>query len=123
MFAPNPLPASDLPFPKVPDLIFANWLEELNRSGLSPGIRTAYGMAVRGYLEYCTHNALSVTTASARAFMEDVLRRGLAQQPQQWKDGLNWFFATGQQRCGSRSSQGVPTLGRPTRDRNPGNGD
>ena len=68
-------------------------------------------MAVRGYLEYCTHNSLSVTTASARAFMDDVVRRGLARQPQLWKDGLNWFFAAGRQRCATRSAQGVPTLG------------
>ncbi len=92
-------------------MIFVNWLEELNLSGLSPGIRAVYAMAVRGYLEYCAHNGVSVTTASARAFMEDVGRRGLAEQPEQWKDGLNWYFATGRPRSGARSSQGVPTLG------------
>ncbi len=92
-------------------MIFVNWLEELNLSGLSPGIRAVYAMAVRGYLEYCAHNGVSVTTASARAFMEDVGRRGLAEQPEQWKDGLNWYFATGRPRSGARFSQGVPTLG------------
>ncbi len=91
--------------------MFANWLEALHQSGLSAGIRTVYAMAVRGYLEYCAHNGLSVTTASARAFMDDVARRGLAQQPQLWKDGLNWFFTAGRQRCATRSAQGVPTLG------------
>ncbi len=52
-------------------------------------------MAISGYLEYCSYNALSVTTASARAYMDDVLRRGLAKHPEAWKEGLNWFFRTG----------------------------
>ena len=80
---------SGLPFPRVPAVVFANWLEALHQSGLSAGIRTVYAMAVRGYLEYCSHNGLSVTTASARAFMDDVVRRGLAREPRLWKDGLN----------------------------------
>ena len=108
---PNAEPNSGLPFPRVPSIVFANWLEALHQSGLSAGIQTVYAMAVRGYLEYCTHNGLSVTTASARAFMDDVVRRGLARQPQLWKDGLNWFFSAGRRRCSTSSAQGVPTLG------------
>jgi integron integrase len=76
-------------------MIFANWREALHRSGLSSGIRTVYAMAVQGYVEYCAHNAISVTTESARAYMDNVTRRGLARQPELWKDGLNWFFRAG----------------------------
>lgn len=50
-----------------------------------------YEMALSGYVEYCSRNGVSVTTASARAYMDDVTRRGLARHPELWKDGLNWF--------------------------------
>ena len=52
-----------------------------------------------GYLEYCSRNAISVTTLSARAYMDDVIRRGLAKHPQLWKDALNWFFREGRRHC------------------------
>ena len=61
---------------------FANWREALHDSGLSSGIQTVYTMAVQGYLDYCAHNAISVTTESARAYMDDVTRRGLARHPE-----------------------------------------
>src|SRR4051794_41721783 len=54
-------------------------------------------MAVEGYLDYCAHNGISVTIDSARAYMDDVTRRGLARQPQLWKEGLNWFSRAGRQ--------------------------
>jgi hypothetical protein len=104
-------PASGLPFPRVPDVIFANWREALHGSGLSSGIQAVYSLAVAGYLEYCARNGLSVTAASARAYMGDVVRRGLAKQPQLWKDGLNWFFRAGRQHCAATRPDGVPTLG------------
>jgi hypothetical protein len=94
---PQPHSTPNTPFPRTPQIIFANWREALHQTGLSPGIQTVYRMAVQGYLEYCAHNAISVTTESARAYMEDVTRRGLAKQPGLWKDGLNWFFRAGRQ--------------------------
>src|SRR5438477_11513984 len=51
----------------------------------------------RKHLDYCAHNAISVTTESARAYMDDVTRRGLARHPELWKDALNWFFRAGRQ--------------------------
>jgi len=99
------IPASGLPFPTVPEVIFANWREVLHASGLSPGMKTVYALALGGYLEYCSRNAVSVTLASARAYMEDVIRRGLAKHPQLWKDALNWFFHEGRRHC-----QAAPTL-------------
>ena len=62
-------PASGVPFPTVPEVIFANWREALHLSGLSPGIMNAYAVALTGYLDYCSRNGVSVTTASARAYM------------------------------------------------------
>jgi len=85
----TPSTAPDLPFPWVPDVIVTNWREALHLAGLSAGVQTGYSMAISGYLEYCALNAISVTTASARAYMEDVQRRGLARQPDLWKEGLN----------------------------------
>jgi hypothetical protein len=69
----------------VPEVIFANWAEALHRSGLSSGIQSVYALALSGYLDYCNRNGISVTTASARAYMEDVVRRGLAKHPGLWK--------------------------------------
>jgi hypothetical protein len=66
-------------------------------------------MAVQGYLDYCTHNAISVTTDSARAYMDEVTRRRLAKLPELWKDGLNWFFRAGRQHT-SVTPHGVPPL-------------
>ena len=89
--------SSGTPFPRTPQIIFANWREALHQSGLSSAIQTVYAMAVQAYLDYCAHNAISVTTDSARAFMDDVTRRGVARQPELWKEGLNWFFREGRQ--------------------------
>ena len=33
------VPASGLPFPTDPEVIFTNWREVLHRSGLTPGIK------------------------------------------------------------------------------------
>jgi hypothetical protein len=68
-------------------------------------------MAISGYLEYCARNGISVTTASARAYMDDVLRRGLARQPELWKEGLNWFFREGRQHTSARTASGIPVPG------------
>jgi len=97
--------SSGVPFPRTPQIIFANWREALNGSGLSPGIQTVYTMAVQGYVDYCAHNGISVTTESARAYMDDVTRRGLARQSELWKDGLNWFFKAGRKHCGTRTGE------------------
>ena len=94
-----PSASSGIPFPRAPQIIFTNWREALHQSGLSSGIQTLYSMAVQGYLEYCAHNAISVSIESARAYMDDVTRRGLARQPDLWKEGLNWFFRAGRQRA------------------------
>jgi integron integrase len=107
----TPAVSSGAPFPRVPDIIFTNWREALHRSALSPGIQTVYAMAISGYLEYSARNGISVTTASARAYMDDVLRRGLARQPELWKDGLNWFFREGRQHTSARTAGGIPVPG------------
>ena len=104
--ASAPATASRTPFPRTPQIIFSNWREALHQSGLSSGIRTVYCMAVEGYLEYCAHNAISVTTDSARAYMDEVTRRAVARQPELWKEGLNWFFRAGRQHCGTWPSDG-----------------
>ena len=103
--------AGGAPFPRVPDLIFTNWREALHNSGLSSGVQTVYGMAVGGYVEYCSRNAISVTSASARAYIADVVRRGLAKHPELWKDGLNWFFKEGRRHCATLTATGLPTIG------------
>ena len=60
MSEPNSVPVSGLPFPKAPEVIFANWREALHRSRLSAGLQTVYALAVSGYLEYCGRNGISV---------------------------------------------------------------
>lgn len=91
-------------------MIFANWREALHQSGLSPGLRAVYSLAIDGYVDYCAHNGISVSTASARAFMDDVARRGLAKHPELWKQGLNWFFKEGRRHCATVMT-GLPSLG------------
>ena len=44
------VPASGLPFPTVPEIIFTNWREALHRSGLAQGVQAVYTLAVSGYL-------------------------------------------------------------------------
>ena len=75
--------SAGIPFVRTPQIIFVNWREELHRSGLSAGIQTVYCMAVQGYLEYCGHNAISVTTESARAYMDDATGTG-------WRGSRNY---------------------------------
>src|SRR5215470_3140231 len=105
-----PATSSGTPFPRTPQIIFANWREALHQSGLSSGIQTVYRLAVQGYLDYCAHNAISVTTESARAFMDEVTRRGMARQPELWKDGLNWFFRAGRQRTSVARRGAAPVV-------------
>jgi hypothetical protein len=105
------VPDTGLPFSKVPEFIFTNWLEALHLSGLSAAVQTVYAMAIQGYLDYCTQNGASVAIASARAFMSDVERRGIARQPQLWKDGINWYFAAGRRPGAAREDRTVPSLG------------
>ncbi len=107
--ATPPAASSGMPFPTTPQIIFANWREVLHQSGLSSGLQTVYSMAVQGYLEYCEHNAISVSIESARAYVDDVTRRGLARQPELWKEGLNWFFRAGRQHT-SVARGAVPAL-------------
>src|SRR6266576_2693310 len=98
--------STGMPFPRTPQIIFTNWREALHQSGLSSGIQTVYSMAVQGFVEYCAHNAISVGIESARAYMDDVTRRGLARQPELWKEGLNWFFRAGRERTSVARGQG-----------------
>ena len=60
------IPASGLPFPTTPEVIFANWREALHGSGLTSAMQSVYALALGGYLEYCSRNAISVTTPSAK---------------------------------------------------------
>src|SRR5204863_7436332 len=106
--------SSGMPFARTPQIIFTNWREALHQSGLSSGIQTVYSMAVQGFVEYCAHNAISVGIESARAYMDDVIRRGLARQPELWKEGLNWFFKAGRKHCATRpgvAGGSVPSVG------------
>jgi hypothetical protein len=43
--------SSGAPFPRTPQIIFANWREALHQSGLSAGIQTLYSMAIQGTRE------------------------------------------------------------------------
>jgi integron integrase len=106
---PARVASSGTPFPRRPEIIFCNWREVLHHSGLNAGIQTVYCTALQGYLDYCTRNGISVNTESARAFMDDVTRRGLAREPELWKQGLNWFFRAGRQHT-SVSRGTVPAL-------------
>jgi hypothetical protein len=82
------------PLPPGPEIIFTNWREILNLAPIPHSQRQGFTCAIEGYLEYCRHNGTSVTKESARGFMSDASRRGLAGNPQLWKDGINWFFKT-----------------------------
>jgi integron integrase len=105
------VPVSGAPFARVPEVIFPNWREALHASGLSAPLQRLYALAITGYLDFCARNGVSVTAHSARAYMADVTRRALAQQPQLWKEGLNWFFRAGRQHCAVPRLDNLPTLG------------
>ena len=38
------IPASGLPFPNTPEVIFTNWREALHASGLTPGTQSVYAL-------------------------------------------------------------------------------
>jgi hypothetical protein len=97
-------------FPNVPELIFPNWREVLNQSEVRGNTAAGYSIAISGYLDYCRRNGVSVSQPSARAFMEDAVRRGLARNAELWKAGLNWFFREGK-RCSGLQPPGVPSIG------------
>ena len=82
--APDPQAESSF-FPRVPALIFPHWREVLNQSGIPGNCAAGYAMAISGYLDYCRRNGVSVSQASARAFMEEAVRRSLARNPELWK--------------------------------------
>jgi len=102
--------AAGVPFPRFPAVIFANWREELNKASLAEKVRNGYTVAISGYLDYCRHNGISVTTESARAYMADAQRRQLARNPKLWEEGLNWFFREGRRSSG-RGLPGTPSVG------------
>ena len=106
--SPN-APASASPS-RVPEIIFANWREMLNQLKLARDVRHTYAQAIEGYLNYCVGNGLSVGLESARGFVSDALRRGVAKDGAAWKAALNWFFRAGRQRSAPQP-EGVPTLG------------
>ena len=97
-------------FPSVPEVIFTNWRETLNAAALPGAVRAGYTLTVAGYLDYCRRNGISVTLESARGYMADVTRRGLARNPPLWKQGLNWYFGEGRKTSG-RQLRGVPSVG------------
>src|ERR1035441_5636173 len=97
-------------FPSVPGVIFTNWRERLNAAALPGAVRAGYTLAIAGYLDYCRRNGISVTLESARGYMADVTRRGLARNPPLWKQGLNWYFGEGRKTSG-RQLRGVPSVG------------
>lgn len=78
-----------------PQIIFTHWREVLNQLRLDYQLRRVYAQAIEAYLDYCRLNGQSVEVETAREFMEDALRRGLAGDEAQWKEGLNWFFRKG----------------------------
>lgn len=63
---PNQSPAEGVPFPCVPAVIFAHRREAFNQASLPDKVRNGYTVAINGYLDYCRHNGISVTTESAR---------------------------------------------------------
>lgn len=102
--------AGGQPFPTVPVVIFAHWREVLNGARLADGVRAGYALAIGNYLEYCRRNGLSVAFESARAYLADVERRGLARNPELWREGLRWFFREGKRTSGLQP-EGVPSVG------------
>ena len=92
-------------FPSVPGVIFTNWRESLNAAALPGAVRAGYTLAIAGYLDYCRRNGISVTLESARGYMADVTRRGLARNPPLWKQGLNWYFGEGRKTSGRQKEE------------------
>lgn len=99
-------------------MVFSHWRELLNGLAVSGAVRAGYALAISGYLEFCRHNGVSVSLQSARGYMSEAERRGLAHNPKLWKDGLNWFFKEGSRSSGLRPS-GVPTVGQADTGRTP----
>ena len=79
----------------------------LHQLELAVPVRNTHSHAIAGYLDYCVRKGLSVGAESARGFVADALRRGLAPQGVTWKAALNWFFREGRKRSAPRP-EGVP---------------
>ncbi len=89
---------------------FTHWREILNFAPIAQALRQSYTNAIEAYLDYCRRNGLSVAVGTARDFMADATRRGLAKDAASWKKGLNWFITTGRKTSGPLPP-GVPSLG------------
>ena len=76
---PEPRRRSQSPsWTALPAVIFTHWREVLNGLALSQAARAGYALAISGHLDYCRLNGVSVTPGSARGYMSDAERRGLA---------------------------------------------
>jgi hypothetical protein len=93
-----------------PKFIFTNWRETLHQAGVSPPQQRAHEEAIAAYLDYCANNGMSVAIESARNFMADAERRGLAKDGEAWREGIRWYFREGKKR-GTPHPDGVPSLG------------
>src|SRR5215831_9373637 len=96
---------------RAPEIIFANWREILHGSAVRGEMRRIYERGIEAYLDYCRLNGQSVTTQTARDFMSDATRRGLAPREGRWEKALNWFFREGKRRCAPQPEK-APSVGR-----------
>jgi hypothetical protein len=83
---PDAKPAAPVDFPQ--------WAEHLAASDLPEPLRLDHAVTLRWYLGYCRRHRLSISFDSARAFIADVQRerQPAAEQLEQWKEALRWFF-------------------------------
>ena len=108
--ASSPAPQTRTEGP-VPDVIFANWREELHNSGIARHILSNYEYGIGRFVECCVLTGQTVTRQSASSFLSDARRRGLAPPDGLWELGIDWFFVNGLQRCAPQPD-GAPSPGK-----------
>jgi hypothetical protein len=108
--ATAPAVSSGTPFPRTPQIIFANWREALHQSGLSSGMQTVCSLAVQGYLDYCAPNAIMGTHPICHPEQQRFPRRTTASCPSAppgRRPGMLHLSAEVWEICGTGSDRGL----------------
>lgn len=89
-------------------------MEELRDAALPPETTRSYAVTIRWYLSFCQRSRVSVTTQSARNFIDAVQqeRHPSPEQLEGWKEAIRWFFR--QAKTTSRESPNPSPIALPT---------
>lgn len=86
---------------------FGNWAPVLHSTpGLPEAVKNQFAITIRWYLSSCRREALPVTMATAKRFLEIQIRAKDAKdwQETQWRNALRWFFRSALRRADGRKA-------------------